>query len=50
MGLAGDGGRVQILQGLGDGETVVTSGQFLMDVTSRTDEALQKIRGNSTAH
>lgn len=50
MGLAGDGGLVQILQGLGDGETVVTSGQFLMDVTSRTDEALQKLRGNSTAH
>jgi Cu(I)/Ag(I) efflux system membrane fusion protein len=44
MGLSGDDDQVQILDGLNVGETVVTSGQFLLDVTSRTTEALQKIR------
>ena len=36
-------GRVQVLEGLAPGETVVTSGQFLMDVESRTIEATQKL-------
>ena len=53
MGLAGDDDRVQILDGLAPGETVVTSGQFLMDVESRTIEATQKlgapIAGEDTA-
>jgi membrane fusion protein, copper/silver efflux system len=44
MGLSGDDDQVQILDGLKEGETVVTSGQFLLDVTSRTQEALEKIR------
>ena len=44
MGLAGDDDRAQILDGLAPGETVVTSGQFLMDVESRTIEATQKLR------
>jgi Cu(I)/Ag(I) efflux system membrane fusion protein len=44
MGLSGDNDQVQILDGLNLGETVVTSGQFLLDVASRTTEALQKIR------
>jgi hypothetical protein len=44
MGLVGDDDQVQILDGLTEGETVVTSGQFLLDVTSRTTEALQKMR------
>ena len=43
-GLAGDGGKVQILEGLAPGEAVVTSGQFLMDVESRTTEAIEKLR------
>lgn len=43
-GLAGDDDRVQILQGLAPGETVVTSGQFLMDVESRTIEATEMMR------
>jgi hypothetical protein len=34
---------VQILEGLAPGETVVTSGQFLMDVESRTIEATRKL-------
>jgi RND family efflux transporter MFP subunit len=42
MGWVGDRDEVQILQGLSPGETVVTSGQFLMDVESRTIEATEK--------
>jgi RND family efflux transporter MFP subunit len=44
MGLLGDGDRVEILEGLAPGERVVTSGQFLMDVESRTTEAIDKLR------
>jgi Cu(I)/Ag(I) efflux system membrane fusion protein/cobalt-zinc-cadmium efflux system membrane fusion protein len=48
VGLAGDDDKVQIIEGLAPGEMVVTSGQFLMDVESRTIEATQKL-GTSTA-
>ena len=49
MGLTGDDGRVQVLAGLSPGETVVTSGQFLLDVESRTTEAIDELRaGNGT--
>ncbi len=48
MGLAGDDDQVEILEGLAPGETVVTSGQFLMDVESRTTEAIDKLRHAST--
>ena len=44
MGMAGDDGQVEILEGLAPGENVVTSGQFLMDVESRTNEAIDKLR------
>jgi Cu(I)/Ag(I) efflux system membrane fusion protein/cobalt-zinc-cadmium efflux system membrane fusion protein len=44
MGVMGDDDRVQILEGLAPGETVVTSGQFLLDVESRTTEAIDKLR------
>lgn len=44
-GLRGDDDRLQIVEGLAAGETVVTSGQFLMDVESRTNEAIAKLRG-----
>jgi RND family efflux transporter MFP subunit len=44
MGVVGDDGRVQIIDGLAPGERVVTSGQFLIDVESRTTEAIQKLR------
>jgi RND family efflux transporter MFP subunit len=44
MGITGDDDQVQILEGLAPGETVVTSGQFLMDVESRTTEAVDKLR------
>lgn len=43
MGVETDDGRVQILKGLAPGELVVTSGQFLLDVESRTQEAIQKM-------
>lgn len=38
-GVIGDDDQIQIVEGLEPGETVVTSGQFLMDVESRTIEA-----------
>ena len=47
MGLPGDD-KVEILSGLSLGETVVTSGQFLLDVESRTAEAIAKIRRPQT--
>jgi RND family efflux transporter MFP subunit len=43
VGATGDDDRVQVLEGLAPGETVVTSGQFLMDVESRTIEATRKL-------
>jgi RND family efflux transporter MFP subunit len=43
MGIMGDNDMVEILDGLAPGEMVVTSGQFLMDVESRTIEATQKL-------
>lgn len=42
MGLAGEDGMVQVLEGLTPGEAVVTSGQFLIDSESRLREAIQK--------
>jgi membrane fusion protein, copper/silver efflux system len=48
MGMMGDDDLVQILQGLAPGETVVTSGQFLLDVESRTTEAIDKLRRSPT--
>jgi Cu(I)/Ag(I) efflux system membrane fusion protein/cobalt-zinc-cadmium efflux system membrane fusion protein len=44
LGLVGDNDQVQIVEGLVPGDTVVTSGQFLMDVESRTTEAIEKLR------
>lgn len=41
-GLSTTGGTVQVLAGLGPQETVVTSGQFLLDSESRLKEAVQK--------
>jgi RND family efflux transporter MFP subunit len=47
MGIAGDDDKVQIVAGLAPGDQVVTSGQFLMDVESRTTEAIDKLRSAS---
>jgi Cu(I)/Ag(I) efflux system membrane fusion protein/cobalt-zinc-cadmium efflux system membrane fusion protein len=43
LGLELDDHRVQILTGLGPGEAVVTSGQFLLDSESKLKEAVQKM-------
>jgi len=43
LGMALDNGRVQILSGLAPEETVVTSGQFLLDSESKLKEAVQKM-------
>ena len=43
LGLPVDGGKIQILTGLAVGETVVTSGQFLLDSESKLKEAVQKM-------
>jgi RND family efflux transporter MFP subunit len=42
LGPASAGGAVQVREGLAAGETVVTSGQFLLDAESRMQEAIQK--------
>jgi Cu(I)/Ag(I) efflux system membrane fusion protein len=44
LGAAGEGGLVQVLEGLAPGERVVVSGQFLLDAESRFQEAVQKHR------
>lgn len=41
-GAAGADGMVQIVEGIKEGERVVTSGQFLLDAESRMREAIQK--------
>ena len=42
MGIEGEKGLVQVLDGLKPGDLVVTSGQFLLDAESRTLEATRK--------
>lgn len=41
-GFTSSDGAVEVLEGLAPGETVVTSGQFLLDAESRMKEAIQK--------
>jgi Cu(I)/Ag(I) efflux system membrane fusion protein/cobalt-zinc-cadmium efflux system membrane fusion protein len=43
LGFSLDGGMVQVLSGLAPGESVVTSGQFLLDSESKLKEAVQKM-------
>jgi Cu(I)/Ag(I) efflux system membrane fusion protein/cobalt-zinc-cadmium efflux system membrane fusion protein len=49
VGIRADDDRLQIVDGLAVGEMVVTSGQFLMDVESRTNEAIAKLGAGSRA-
>ena len=42
-GLQGEGGSIQILEGLFEGEQVVTSAQFMLDSESKLREAIQKM-------
>jgi len=43
VGLQGDDGRTQIVQGLLDGEKVVTSAEFMLDSESQLKEAIQQM-------
>ncbi len=43
LGMPLDGGMVQVLNGVAPGETVVTSGQFLLDSESKLNESVQKM-------
>ncbi|MFQ5423612.1 MAG: efflux RND transporter periplasmic adaptor subunit [Phycisphaerae bacterium] len=42
-GVDGEGGRVEVLQGLDENDIVVTSGQFLLDAESKLQEAVAKM-------
>lgn len=42
-GLQGEGGHIEIVQGLFEGEQVVTSAQFMLDSESKLREAIQKM-------
>ena len=42
-GLVGDGHLTEVISGLSQGDTVVTSGQFLLDSESQLQEAVQKL-------
>ena len=42
-GLVGDGHVTEVISGLSQGDTVVTSGQFLLDSESQLQEAVQKL-------
>jgi membrane fusion protein, copper/silver efflux system len=44
LGIPAGGGMVQIVDGLAPGDTVVVSGQFLLDAESRLEEAIRKHR------
>jgi Cu(I)/Ag(I) efflux system membrane fusion protein/cobalt-zinc-cadmium efflux system membrane fusion protein len=43
LGLDSGDGWLEVREGLGEGETIVTSGQFLIDSESRLREAVQKM-------
>jgi len=43
IGLIGDNGRTEVLEGLAKDEIVVVSGQFLLDSESQLQEAVQKL-------
>jgi Cu(I)/Ag(I) efflux system membrane fusion protein/cobalt-zinc-cadmium efflux system membrane fusion protein len=45
LGRSLDGGRIEILAGLVEGEPLVISGQFLLDSESKLKEAVQKMMG-----
>ncbi len=49
LGLHLDDNRIQILSGIAPGESVVTSGQFLIDSESKLKEAVQKMMEAKTA-
>jgi RND family efflux transporter MFP subunit len=44
LGIPAEGGMIQVLEGVAPGDTVVVSGQFLLDAESRLEEAIRKHR------
>jgi len=48
-GLHGDDGHVEVVQGLFEGEQVVTSAQFMLDSESKLREAIQKMMNPTRA-
>jgi Cu(I)/Ag(I) efflux system membrane fusion protein/cobalt-zinc-cadmium efflux system membrane fusion protein len=48
IGLSGEQGYVQVLSGLKEDETVVTSAQFMLDSESKISEAVQKMMAVQT--
>ena len=50
LGMEGDDGYVQAATGVGAGERVVTSAQFLIDSESRLQEAIQKMLDHRMMH
>src|ERR1017187_807073 len=49
LGLEAQDGMIQVISGLSAGERIVTSGQFLLDSESQLREAIEKMRGPTTA-
>jgi Cu(I)/Ag(I) efflux system membrane fusion protein/cobalt-zinc-cadmium efflux system membrane fusion protein len=43
LGMPLDGGMVRVLKGVAPGETIVTSGQFMLDSESKLNESVQKL-------
>jgi len=44
LGPEGEGGMYQVVNGLNEGERVVSSGQFMLDSESQLNEAIEKMR------
>jgi RND family efflux transporter MFP subunit len=48
LGPEGENDTVEVIEGLAEGERVVTSGQFMLDSESQLREAIQKMNGAAT--
>ena len=49
LGVEAENAMIQVISGLSAGERVVTSGQFLLDSESQLREAIEKMRGPTSA-
>ncbi|MBL7074453.1 efflux RND transporter periplasmic adaptor subunit [candidate division KSB1 bacterium] len=50
LGLEGEGGYYEVLEGLEEGDVIVTSAQFLLDSESKLQEAIQKMLAAKGGH
>lgn len=50
VGATGDGGMVEVLDGLKEGDRVVVSGQLLIDAESQLREGTRKLQGEGLLH